>query len=150
MISWACLLLLISFSLSFSVSLCVNDLLRLAKPCGGVKRGFKCDDPPSSFLGESQCSFLQASDDDRAALSLAVPTAGCRFSASCPLSPALAWWRTRGWGSSPTDPVIPRKAYTSTHAGFLKDLPVGDVRETGILISVGDCPHSAEESGMYI
>lgn len=37
---------------------------------------------PSSFFGESQRSFLQASDDDGAALSLAVPTAGCRLSAA--------------------------------------------------------------------
>lgn len=39
---------------------------------------------PSSFFffGESQRSFLRGSDDDRAALSLAVPTAGCRLSAA--------------------------------------------------------------------
>lgn len=42
---------------------------------------------PSSFFGESQGSVLQASDDDRAALSLAVPTAGCRLSAAHSLQP---------------------------------------------------------------
>lgn len=68
------------------LSLC-EWFLCSAKTCGGVQRGFKCNDPPPPFfsfffLGESQRSFLQASDDDRAALSLAVPTAGCRLRAA--------------------------------------------------------------------
>lgn len=56
---------------------------------------------------------------------------GRLLSQRCPLSTVLACWRKRGWGSSLADPVIPRKAYMSTHAGFLISLYVAEVSVMG-------------------
>lgn len=161
MISWACLLLLIAvsclfpsifffftFSLFFPLSL-REWFLCFAKICGGVERGFKCNNPPPLFfffffwwilvlfsasLWWRQGSFKPGSAHGR------LP------SQRCPLSSVLACRRKRGWGSSLTDPVMPRKAYVSTHAGFLTGPLVGDVGAIRKRISflAGGSPQSAQ------
>lgn len=61
----------------------MNDFYALLKHVGALREDLNATIPLLFFFsGESQRSFLQASDDDRAALSLAVPTAGCRLSAA--------------------------------------------------------------------
>lgn len=65
----------------------MNDFYALLKHVGALREDLNATFPLFFFFfffffGESQRSFLQASDDDRAALSLAVPTAGCCLSAA--------------------------------------------------------------------
>lgn len=131
MISWACLLLLIAVSslfpsifFFFTFALCVNDFYALLK-CGGVERGFKCNDPPPLFFLWISV-FFSASPWWRQGSFKPGSAHGRLLSQRCPLSTVLACWRTRGWGSSLADPVIPRKTYMSTHAGFLISLHVRD------------------------
>ena len=64
----------------------MNDFYALLKHVGALREDLNAT-IPLPFFGEFQCSFLQASDDDRAALSLAVPTAACRLSTAHSPSP---------------------------------------------------------------
>lgn len=120
---------LLSFFFAFSLS--VNDFYALLKHVGALREDLNATIP---LLSLSLSYFLWISVFFSASLwwrqgSFKPGSAHGRLpSQSCPLSSVLACWRKRGWGSSPTDPVIPRKAYMSTPAGFLTHLGVGDIR----------------------
>lgn len=114
-----------------SLSLTVNDFYALLKHVGALREDLNATIPLllfffffffwwiSAFFSASlwwrQGSFKPGSAHGRL------------LSQRCPLSTVLACRRTRGWGSSLADPVIPRKAYMSTHAGFLISLYVAEV-----------------------
>lgn len=127
-------------------SLC-EWFLCFAKTCGGVERGFKCNDPPPLFFWWIS-AFFSASLWWRQGSFKPGSAHGRLLSQRCPLSTVLACWRKRGWGSSLADPVIPRKAYMSTHAGFLISLHVREVRAKRAFIFTRQWSSFSQDSRM--
>lgn len=129
MISWACLLLLIAVSslfpsifFFFAFSLSVNDFYALLKHVGALREDLNATFPLFFFFfffSRWISAFFSASLWWRQGSFKPGSAHGRLLSQRCPLSTVLACWRKRGWGSSLADPVIPRKAYMSTHAGIL-------------------------------
>lgn len=116
----------ISLYFSFSLSLSVNDFYALLKHVGALREDLNATNPLLFFWWIS--AFFSASLWWRQGSFKPGSAHGRLPSQCCPLSSVLACWRKRGWGSSLTDPVIARKAYMSTHAGFLIGLHVGDMK----------------------
>ena len=157
MISWASLLLLIAVSslfpsifFFFAFSLSVNDFYALLKHVGALREDLNATIPLLFFWWIS--AFFSASLWWRQGSFKPGSAHGRLPSQRCPLSSVLACWRKRGWGSSLADPVIPRKAYMSTHAGFLIGLHVRGCENAKIwiLFSVGDGLYSAKSQGCIL
>lgn len=157
MISWACLLLLIAVSslfpsifFFFAFSLSVNDFYALLKHVGALREDLNATIPLLFFWWISV--FFSASFWWRQGSFKPGSAHGRLPSQRCPLSSVLACRRKRGWGSSLAHPVIPRKAYMSTHAGFLKGLHVGDTRAQrhGCFIFCRRWSSFSTQSMMYI
>lgn len=155
MISWARLLLLIAVSslfpsifFFFTFSLSVNDFYALLKHVGATREDLNATIPLLFFWWIS--AFFSASLLWRQGSFKPGSAHGRLLSQCCPLSTVLGYWRTRGWGSSLADPVIPRKAYMSTHAGFLISLHVRCVRAKRAFTFNRQCSSFWQDSRMWI